>query len=183
MTVEDGQPVGSEGCTAVLATVPEPVADRIASFLRANGLRCATRPAVLAGSAAVPPTWEVLVPPEDLPIEAQTPKHPVVVEPAAAEPAPEPKLNVLPAQEAVESPPAPGSPAVLCELPWDQAWALSRRLIEAGIPAAVMEAEKPDRERPMQTRVVPVGVRPEDVERAQPFLGGPTPAGSDGAGA
>jgi hypothetical protein len=153
-------------CTEVLATVPQPVADRIAAFLHANGVACAVRPVAQGGGtdeAGSASRWEVLVRPEDLPADkpAAEPK---------AEPAAEPKLNVLPVDEGAAEP-APGSPVALCELPWEQAWALSRRLIEAGIPAAVMEPEKHDREQPMAARIVPVGVRPEDVERARAVMG------------
>jgi len=34
-----------------------------------------------------------------------------------------------------------------------------------------MAAEEPDRDRPMAARIVPVGVRPEDVERARSVAG------------
>lgn len=62
------------------------------------------------------------------------------------------------------------APAQLCQLPWDQAWALVGRLSEAGIAAAVMEAESSARDVPMAERMVPVAVQPENLERARSFL-------------
>jgi hypothetical protein len=206
------EPTDPDACTAVLLSVPQQVAERIESFLAANGIACRIRrntemtPERLAeeylkqspgashllqlplvgeairgqigerlqgieiDASEILPVWDVLVRPEDLP--------------AAAEPAgsPTPRLNVpvadrVTAVERSEAEPggseaaaAVGSPIVLCELPWDQAWALTQRLNDAGIPAAVMAAEEPDRDRPMQARIVPVGVRAEDLERARAYL-------------
>ena len=62
------------------------------------------------------------------------------------------------------------APVQLCQLPWDQAWALVGRLAEAGIAAAVMEAEASARDVPMAERMVPVAVQPENLERARSFL-------------
>jgi hypothetical protein len=207
------EPFDLDACTAVLLSVPQQVAERIESFLTANGIPCRIRlntemtperiaeeylrqspeasrvldlpllgpllrgrlgedlkAEIKVTGSEIPPVWDVLVRPEDLP--------------AAAEPgdSPTPRLNVpvaagVSAEEPSEAEPgrseaaaAPGSPAVLCELPWEQAWALTRRLNEAGVPAAVMAPEEPDRGEPMATRMVPVGVRPEDLERARTFL-------------
>ena len=112
----------------------------------------------------LPPVWDVLVRPEDLPDPISEP----TAEPDA------PKLNV-PSPGAVpdvDVPPEapPGAPVVLTELPWDEAFALAERLTGAGIPAAVMAAETHDRDRHLAARVVPVGVRPADLERATAFL-------------
>jgi hypothetical protein len=159
------EPVDLDACTAVLLSVPQQVAERIESFLTANGIACRIR----QDTELTPEVWEVLVRPEDLPGSAERG-------------GPTPKLNVpMPGPVTVEEPvdaepdrpeaaPAVGSPAVLCELPWDQAWALTQRLNEAGIPAAVMAPDESDRDRPMGARMVPVGVRPDDVQRAQAFL-------------
>jgi hypothetical protein len=203
---------GAEGgdpttCTAVLLSVPRQVAERLESFLTANGIPCRIQlnaemtPERLAEeylrgspeasrvldvpllgpllrgrlaedlkaeiqvvSSDIPPVWDVLVRPEDLPGAADD----AIGAPDA------PRLNVPPsAADARPAAPAPEStsPTVVCELPWDEAWALIERLNAAGIPAAVMAAEAPDRDRPMQARIVPVGVRPEDVERAAAFIG------------
>lgn len=200
------EPIDVEACTAVLLSVPQQVAERIESFLTANGIPCRIRlntemtPERLAEEylrqspeasrvldmpllgpllrgrlgddlkaeikvvgSEIPPVWDVLVRPEDLPASAdpggpRTPRLNVPVagmEPISGDPG-------LP-----EAAAAPGSPAVLCELPWEQAWALTQRLNESGIPAAVMAPEEPDRDRPMAARIVPVGVRPEDLERAR----------------
>jgi hypothetical protein len=62
------------------------------------------------------------------------------------------------------------APVELCRLPWDQAWALVGRLAEAGIAAAVLEAEEASRDVPIADRLAPVGVRPEDLERARSLL-------------
>ena len=157
--------------SAVLLTATQDVAERVASFLAVNGIACRTRP-----NAGSTPAWDVLVRPEDLPAAPSAAEPPVAGERRPLEP----KLNVPldgdpgldPSGEATGEPAgAVASAVALCELPWNEAWKLARRLTSAGIPAAVMEAEKPDRDRPMQARIVPVGVRPEDVERAQIFLG------------
>ena len=55
----------------------------------------------------------------------------------------------------------------VCELPWEAAWKLVADLAAAGIPAAVMEPEAPAGGTPMERRIVPVGVRPDDLERAR----------------
>jgi hypothetical protein len=111
----------------------------------------------------IPPVWDILVRPEDLP-EREHDAEGVHQEP---------RLNVPPDTDtdAAEPGPAPaGSPVAVTELPWDQAWALTERLNAAGIPAAVLATEEQDRDRPMGARDVPVGVRPQDLERARAFL-------------
>ena len=167
--------VDPEGCTAVLLSVPQQVAERIGSFLTANGIACRLRlnteiPASTMDASAILPVWDVLVRPEDLPGSADR----------AAQKAPELHVPVPGRASPVEPSEAGGehadataavrSPTVLCELPWDQAWALAQRLNEAGLPAAVMAPEEPNRDRPMSERIVPVGVRPEDLARAQAFV-------------
>jgi hypothetical protein len=191
-------------CTAVLLSVPKEVAERIESFLTANGIACRIRlnsemtPERLAEeylrqspeasrvmdmpllgpllrgrladdlkaeikvvSSEIPPVWDVLVRPEDLP-EAPGDARPA----AGARP-----LNVPASVSAATAQPATGgSPVVLCERPWQEAWALIELLNAAGIPAAVLTPEDSDRDRPMQARIVPVGVRPEDLERATAFI-------------
>jgi hypothetical protein len=213
MSQADEEPVDLEACTAVLLSVPQQLAERIESFLTANGIRCRIRrntemtPERLAEGylqqsseasgvldlpllgpllrgrlgenlkaeievvgSEIPPVWDVLVRPEDLPGSPD----------GSGETTPE--LNVptpgrVSAMEATDAEPGPsevaaagGSPMILCELPWDQAWALTQRLNEAGIPAAVMAPEEPNRDRPMAARIVPVGVRREDLDRAQAFV-------------
>ena len=197
-----------EACTAVLLSVPQQVAERIRSFLVANGISCRIRlntemtPERLAdeyleqapGAAQVlnmpvlgpllrgrlakdlkaeievvgsdlPPVWDVLVRPEDLPDPLSEP----IAQPDA------PRLNV-PSPDAVARPDAalegasPDAPVVIAELPWDEAFALAERLNTAGIPAAVMAAGTADREVQMGARVVPVGVRPGDLDRARSHL-------------
>jgi hypothetical protein len=116
------------------------------------------------------PVWDVLVRPEDLPDEADPPAKPAGLNvPAPALIATEPAVGTESEPPVADA--APGGPVVLCELPWSQAWALTERLIAAGIPAAVMAPEEPDRDRPMSTRIVPVGVRPEDLDRARSVAG------------
>jgi hypothetical protein len=205
---EDDPTLDLEACTAVLLSVPQQVAERIRSFLVANGILCRIRrntemtPERLAaeyleqapGGAQVldmpllgpllrgrlskdlkaeievvgsdlPPVWDVLVRPEDLP--------PGWSEPAAGPDAR--RLNV-PSPDMVAQPePAPegaspDAPVVLTELQWDEAFALAERLNAAGIPAAVMAAETADREVQMGARIVPVGVRPVDLDRARAHL-------------
>lgn len=197
-----------EACTAVLLSVPQQVAERIRSFLVANGISCRIRlntemtPERLAaeyleqapGAAQVlnmpvlgpllrgrlskdlkaeievvgsdlPPVWDVLVRPEDLPDPLSEP----TAQPDA------PRLNV-PSQDSVARPDAalegasPDAPVVIAELPWDEAFAFAERLNAAGIPAAVMAAGTADREVQMGARVVPVGVRPGDLDRARGYL-------------
>jgi hypothetical protein len=165
------RPVDPETCTAVLLSVPKPVAERIESFLTMNGIACRIRlNAEMQGGAidasGIQPVWDVLVRPEDLPGEEAAPARPA-------------RLNVpvsgaLVAEEPAEMGPpgteeSPGGPVILCELPWNDAWALTQRLNAAGIPAAGLAPEEPDRDRPMAARIVPVGVRPEDLERARSF--------------
>lgn len=111
-------------------------------------------------SSEIPPVWDVLVRPEDLPATPDAARPPSGARP----------LNVPVPADPTASAPAPGSPVVLCERPWQEAWALSERLNAAGIPAAVLTPEDSDRDRPMQSRIVPVGVRPEDLERATAFI-------------
>jgi hypothetical protein len=65
---------------------------------------------------------------------------------------------------------SPDAPVALTELPWDEAFALAERLTAEGIPAAVMAAEAHDRDQHMGARIVPVGVRPADLERAKTLL-------------
>lgn len=197
-----------DACTAVLLSVPQQVAERIRSFLVANGVPCRIRrntemtPERLAaeylaqapGAARVldlpllgplvrgrlskdlkaeievvgsdlPPVWDVLVRPEDLPDPGS--------EVSAA--AGTPRLNVTSPDpgSGPDVPPegaSPDAPVVLTELPWDEAFALAEQLTGEGIPAAVMTAETHDRDRHIATRVVPVGVRPADLERATTFL-------------
>jgi hypothetical protein len=206
---EDDPTLDLEACTAVLLSVPQQVAERIRSFLVANGIPCRIRrntemtPERLAaeyleqapGAAQVldvpllgpllrgrlskdlkaeievvasdlPPVWDVLVRPEDLP--------PGWSDPTAGPDAR--RLNV-PSPDTVARPEAaasegasPDAPVVLSELPWDEAFALAERLNAAGIPAAVMAAETADRELQMGARIVPVGVRPVDVDRARALL-------------
>jgi hypothetical protein len=78
-----------------------------------------------------------------------------------------------PGRVADAGPAAAGSGAVeLCQLPWNQAWALVERLGAAGIAAAVLAPETTARDVPMADRVVPVGVQAGDLERARGFLPG-----------
>jgi hypothetical protein len=119
----------------------------------------------------IPPVWDVLVRPQDLP---GTSDHagPARRTPELNLPIPS-RAASLDAGSVEGAPPeaaaSGGAPVILCELPWGEAWALTDRLNAAGIPAAVMAAEEPDRDRPMQARIVPVGVRPEDADRARAF--------------
>ena len=111
----------------------------------------------------IPPMWDVLVRPEDLPdagdaATAGGGTTAAIVEPETG------------ATSVADASPAADGPVVLCELAWDDAWRLIERLSAAGIPAAVMEGERDDRDRPMNIRTVPVGVRPEDLERAGTFI-------------
>lgn len=206
MSDSGGEASDAAACTAVLLSVPQQVAERIESFLTANGIACRIRlntemtperlaeeylkqspgpahllqlpilgPVIRAqigerlqgikiDASEMLPVWDVLVRPEDLPEPEQK-----------AESTPrEPRLNVPPDTDLEAPEPAPthaGSPVAVTELPWHQAWAFAERLNAAGIPAAVMAAEEPVRDEPMEARVVPVGVRPEDEERARAFLG------------
>jgi hypothetical protein len=199
-----------DACTAVLLSVPQQVAERIRSFLVANGVPCRIRrntemtPERLAAeyleqapgaaqvldmpllgpllrgrlskdleaeievvSSDLPPVWDVLVRPEDLPDPGGDPLSTA---------GPSPRLNVLPPDPVTGQPDAtseegsPDAPVVLTELPWDEAFALADRLTAQGIPAAVMAAEAHDRDRHMGARMVPVGVRPADLERARTLL-------------
>jgi hypothetical protein len=121
------------------------VAERLDGFLRSHGIGCRIRPK--GGSDR----WEVLVRP-DQPDER-------------SEPTPAPAATEM-SEDAV----SPIEPVALCELPWEQAWRLTERLIAAGIPAAIMPGEGGDRDKPMQSRTVPVGVRQRDLERARAFV-------------
>lgn len=107
----------------------------------------------------IPRVWDVLVRPEDLPDDLGAD----VVPADAPTPAPRGSSGGEPPQAALEL-------AVLCELPWEEAWRLTERLIGEGIPAAVMASERTDRDRPMGDRTVPVGVRPDDLDRARASL-------------
>jgi hypothetical protein len=131
--------------TEVLLEAPREAAERLERFLGSHGIGCRIRPK--GGSDA----WEVLVRPERAP-EGKLPEAVAPVPAGSADAA------------------DPIEPAVLCELPWEQAWRLAERLIAAGIPAAVMAGEGGDRNKPMQARTVPVGVRPPDLERARSFV-------------
>jgi hypothetical protein len=202
----DGGATDLDACTSVLLSVPRQLAERIESFLRANGIPCRIRlntemtPERLAQEllrqepeasrvldmpllgpllrgrlgrdlkaeiqvvgSDIPPVWDVLVRPEDLPETGddadRVPAIPGLDVPRTAEVA-----------ASGEAAPSPGSPVVLCELAWDDAWRLTERLSAAGIPAAVMEGEGGDRDRPMSVRTVPVGVLPEDLDRARAFI-------------
>lgn len=111
----------------------------------------------------IPPVWDVLVRPEDLPDELGGEVVPTDT-PTRDVPAPQGSSGGEAPQAALEL-------AVLCELPWEEAWRLTERLIGDGIPAAVMASERTDRDRPMGARIVPVGVRPDDLARARASLG------------
>ena len=133
----------------VLLEAPREIAERLERFLGAHGIGCRIRPK--GGSDG----WEVLVRRERF----------------AEGPVEETQPDTRPAAPAGSDDSAgPMHPAGLCELPWEQAWRLTQRLIAAGIPAAVMAGEGEDRDKPMQSRTVPVGVRPSDLERARPFV-------------
>ena len=157
MSEAEDASVDLASCTSVLVSLPRGAAERIESFLAAHVIPCRIQPIADEDGSE----WEVLIRPEDLPADP----------PAAPE---APVMNVSPDATVppTEEPAVRGdmSPAVLCELTWNEAWRLARRLTDAGIPAAVMAAEEPDRDRPMAARVVPVGVRPEDLERARAHL-------------
>lgn len=206
-------PVDPEACTVLLLSVPQPVAERIESFLTANGIVCRIRPntemtperlaeeylkqspgashllqlplvgetirghigerlqGITIDASEILPVWDVLVRPEDLPGgEEEAAPGPARLNVPVPGPV-EPNLTVDGGGEPPGAEAEPGGPVVLCELPWSQAWALTERLIAAGIPAAVMAPEESDRDRPMSTRIVPVGVRPEDLDRARSFAG------------
>jgi hypothetical protein len=107
----------------------------------------------------IPPVWDVLVRPEDMPDDLRAD----VVPSDTPTPAPQGSSGGEPPQAALEL-------VVLCELPWEEAWRLTERLIGDGIPAAVMASERTDRDRPMGARIVPVGVRPDDLDRARASL-------------
>ena len=109
----------------------------------------------------IPPVWDVLVRPQDMPDADEGPAASGGTVASTVAPGSEPTGGA-------EAPPE--GPVVLCELAWDDAWRLTERLSAAGIPAAVMAGEGGDRDRPVDARTVPVGVRPEDVERARTFL-------------
>ena len=196
-----------DACTAVLLSVPQQVAERIRSFLVANGVPCRIRrntemtPERLAaeyiaqapGAARVldlplvgplvrgrlskdlkaeievvgsdlPPVWDVLVRPEDLPDPGSEVSAAGTARLNVPSPDPGSGPDIPPEGE------SPGAPVILTELPWAEAFALAERLTAEGIPAAVMAAETHDRDRQIATRVVPVGVRPADLERATTFL-------------
>jgi len=131
----------------VLLTAPREVAERLEGFLRSHGIGCRIRPK--GGSD----DWEVLVG-RDRPEGEGRPATP----PETSSP------------DMSHDAASPSEPVVLCELPWEQAWKLTERLIAAGIPAAVMAGEGGDRDKPMQSRTVPVGVRSPDLERARSFV-------------
>ncbi len=193
-------------CTAVLLSVPRQVAERIESFLTANGVPCRIglntemtperlaeehlrespeasrvldmpllgpllrgrlakdlKAEIKVAGSAIPPVWDVLVRPEDLPDGGEDAG--AAGGTIGAMVASENEVTTAPA-----APPAAAGPVVLCELAWDDAWRLTERLSAAGIPAAVMEGEGGDRDRPMSARTVPVGVRAEDLERARTFI-------------
>jgi hypothetical protein len=107
-------------------------------------------------------------------------RHDVLVRPQDIDAAKEMAKQVLP-----EEPSAPGGEqaavpaasdalelAAVTHLPWEDAWRLAQRLTAAGVPASVM-ADDPGQGRsiPLSRRVVPVGVRPGDLERARALLG------------
>lgn len=147
MTEPEATPAHAlDGCTEVLLEAPRAVAERVGSFLHANGVPSVVR------ETSPDAGWTVFVRPQ----------------------APEAASGETSVVEEVETSPSTtadaGEPAVLCELTWNEAWRLTERLIAAGIPAAVMAGEGGDRDKPMSARTVPVGVRPDDLERARAFL-------------
>lgn len=60
-----------------------------------------------------------------------------------------------------------GELVVLCRLPWQEAWALAGRLTDDGIPAVAVPDAAEDREMTLERRIIPVAVRPEDLETAR----------------
>jgi len=144
-------------CTAVLMTVPLEIARRLQTFLRANDVACRLRKSDVTAEEERAPgfaaAYDVLVRPEDLPQELAGPAG-----------------DATDAGPTGASPPAEGTPVALCELPWNAAWKLVSELTAAGIPAAVLEPEAPSGDTPMARRIVPVGVRPADLERARALV-------------
>jgi hypothetical protein len=176
---------------AVLVSVPFEIAKRLESFLLAHGVVCELRkrepdqPAGPTTPGRKPSTPE----PYDsgmrqaarnlLKVRSTPPKLPDL----AMEKDPRPLYEVLvreedlalagtdtegavPEQlEMIEG--VAGEMVVLCRLPWHEAWALAGRLTEGGVPAVAVPDTGEDREVALEQRVIPVAVRPEDLEAAR----------------
>jgi hypothetical protein len=179
---------------AILVTVPFEIAKRLEAFLHGHGIVCEIQkvdtPAAPAPAGAKPMLSSE---PYDsgmrhaaknlLKIRSTPPKLPDLV----VEKAPRPLYDVvvreedlrLEGVEAAGDDPGvlemvdgvAGELVVLCHLPWNEAWALAGRLTDAGIPAAaVPDPADEDRETALDQRIVPVAVRPEDLEAARTAL-------------
>jgi hypothetical protein len=189
-------------CTAALLTVPREVASKLEGFLRANGIACRIRknemtPEQVAeamlrqtqpGAAGVldtpfvgrmmrarmrkdlkaevtvsgmPAMFDVLVRPEDLPTATSAGK----AEDAWAR---EPEVSAAP----VATSPNDAPNTVLCERPWDRAWEIVSRLGEQGIQASILPNEEGTTAPSIDSGIFRVGVRAQDLERAQGLVEG-----------
>ncbi len=179
---------------AILVSVPFEIAKRIESFLRAHGIASDVQKADGDPTEAPAKTVKPKLSPEPydsgmrnaaknlLRIRSTPPKLPDL----AIDRDPRPSYHVLVLEEdlasVAEDTPTGGTEAlemvegvagelvVLCHLPWQEAWALAARLTDDGIPAVAVPDADEDRETALDRRVVPVAVRPEDLEAARAAL-------------
>ncbi len=180
---------------AILVSVPFEIAKRIESFLQTHGIACEVQK-VDVGPAEAPPKGakpKLSAEPYDsgmrhaaknlLKIRSTPPKLPDLV----ADRDPRPLYDVLVREEDLASTAdhaaaagsaetleivegVAGELVVLCHLPWQEAWALAARLTDEGIPAVAVPDADEDRETALDRRVVPVAVRPEDLDAARAAL-------------
>jgi hypothetical protein len=179
---------------AILVSVPFEIAKRIESFLRAHGIVCDVQkadgdPTEAPAKTAKP---KLSAEPYDsgmrhaaknlLKIRSTPPKlpdlvidrdprpsyHVLVLEEDLASVADDAATGGAETLEIVEG--VAGELVVLCHLPWQEAWALAARLTDEGIPAVAVPDADEDRETALDRRVVPVAVRPEDLEAARAAL-------------
>ncbi|MGZ8566806.1 MAG: hypothetical protein ACXWXS_07120 [Actinomycetota bacterium] len=179
---------------AILVSVPFEIAKRIESFLRAHGIACEVQK-VEVGPVEAPAKVtkpKLSAEPYDsgmrhaaknlLKIRSTPPNLPdlivdrdprplydvLVLEGDLASTADDTASTGTETLEIVEG--VAGELVVLCHLPWQEAWALAARLTDEGIPAVAVPDAEGDRETALDRRVVPVAVRPEDLEAARAAL-------------
>jgi len=114
----------------------------------------------VTGASSMPAMFDVLVRPEDLPTATTAGQ---AADPWARE------GDAPPSAAAVVGavPPTDAPDTVLCERPWDRAWEVVALLGEQGIQAAIMPNEESTTAPSIDSGMFRVGVRAQDLERAQ----------------
>jgi hypothetical protein len=182
---------------AVLVSVPFEIAKRLESFLQAHGIACEVRKPgpepegpspkgskkpepgaepydtgmrhaarnLLKVKSTPPPLPDLTLERDPRPVYDVLVREEDLARSAVAGEAVEGTTEMLEMIEGVA-----GELVVVAHLPWQDAWALAGRLTEGGIPAVAVPEAGEDRETTLERRIIPVAVRPEDLEAARVAL-------------